>query len=92
VGPAAAARCDASTLRPLGVISVRGRDEALAVFEPWPENMPAEWRQSYSAAFTLIDSDPPRAAALFDELAARAPGDPVTHLIAKRLRARMIAN
>ena len=36
VGPAAAARCDVGMFRPLGTISIRGRDEPAAVFEPWP--------------------------------------------------------
>jgi adenylate cyclase len=92
VGPAAAARCDVAALRPLGVIAVRGREEALAVFEPWPDDVSTEWRQSYSVAFALIESDPLRAATLFDELAARSPGDPVPQLFAKRLRTRTIAN
>jgi adenylate cyclase len=35
VGPVAASRCDQSLLRPLGKIIVRGRDDAMTVFEPW---------------------------------------------------------
>jgi adenylate cyclase len=35
VGPVAASRCDQSLLRPLGEIIVRGRGDAIAVFEPW---------------------------------------------------------
>ncbi len=62
VGPAAAARCDPDMLRPLGTISVRGRDEPAAVFEPWPVDSPPEWRRRYLVAFGLIDSDPARAA------------------------------
>jgi adenylate cyclase len=38
VGPAAAARRDAGMFRPLGTIVVRGRDELMAVFEPWPSD------------------------------------------------------
>jgi len=34
IGPVAASRCDQSLLRPLGKITVRGRDDAMAVFEP----------------------------------------------------------
>jgi adenylate cyclase len=34
IGPVAASRCDPSQLRPLGSIIVRGRDEAMTVFEP----------------------------------------------------------
>ncbi len=35
IGPVAASRCEQSLLRPLGKITVRGRDDAMAVFEPW---------------------------------------------------------
>jgi adenylate cyclase len=34
IGPIAASRCDQSLLRPLGKINIRGRDDAMAVFEP----------------------------------------------------------
>jgi adenylate cyclase len=35
IGPVAASRCNQSFLRPLGKITVGGRAEAIAVFEPW---------------------------------------------------------
>jgi adenylate cyclase len=50
VGPAAAARCDASALRPLGQPAVRGRSELITVFEPWPSDAPPTWREAYLAA------------------------------------------
>jgi adenylate cyclase len=34
IGPVAASRCNQSLLRPLGKITIRGHDEAMAVFEP----------------------------------------------------------
>jgi adenylate cyclase len=86
VGPAAAARCPAGMLRPLGTIAVRGRDEAMSVFEPWPLDTSPAWRERYSAAFELIDRDPARAAVLFDELAAEYRLDPVARGMAERLR------
>jgi adenylate cyclase len=92
VGPGTAARCDADTLRPLGTIMVRGRDEPLAVFEPWPDASPPEWRTRYRAAFMMADRDPMGAAALFEELAAPCAGDPVPGAIAKRIRSRVIKN
>src|SRR5258708_6491490 len=55
VGPGTAARCDHGMFRPLGTISVRGRDEPLAVFEPWPIETPPAWRERYLAAFGLMD-------------------------------------
>ena len=87
VGPAAAARCDPGTLRPLGTISVRGRDETAAVFEPWPTDSPPEWRARYLAAFALIDSDPTHAAEQFEQLAAERKNDLVVQRMAARLRA-----
>jgi adenylate cyclase len=46
IGPVAAARCPAALLRPLGSITVRGREEAAAVFEPWPSNASQELRDA----------------------------------------------
>ena len=86
VGPAAAARCPAGMLRPLGTIAVRGRDEAMAVFEPWPLDTSPEWRDRYAAAFALIERDPARAAVLFDQLAAEYRQDPVARRMADKLR------
>jgi adenylate cyclase len=87
VGPAAAARCDSAIFRPLGTISVRGREESLAVFEPWPIDTPAEWRDRYLAAFETIGPDPMVAAALFETLAAERLDDSVPRILANRVRA-----
>jgi len=86
IGPAAAARCDPDLLRPLGTIEVRGRDEKLTVFEPWPDDAPQSWRERYLAAFRSIDDDALRAAALFQRLAAEREDDPVPQILADRLR------
>ena len=89
VGPAAAARCDAALLRPLGTIMVRGREEeALAVFEPWPPDAPPDWRARYLEAFHLSATDRHGAAALFEKLAAARPDDPVSPKFAERLRTK----
>jgi adenylate cyclase len=88
VGPEAAARCDPALFRPLGTITVRGREETLPVFEPWPDDIASDWRERYSAACGLIDSDRERAATLFDALAAERPDDPVPRRMAERLRGR----
>jgi len=66
IGPVAASRCDQSLLRPLGKIIVRGRDDAIAVFEPWSSNMPTSWQHSERAARHLLDEDPIGAAACLD--------------------------
>jgi adenylate cyclase len=88
VGPEAAARCDPALFRPLGTITVRGREETLPVFEPWPDDIAPDWRERYSAACGFIDSDRERAATLFDALAAERPDDPVPRRMAERLRGR----
>ena len=87
VGPAAAARCDPDMLRPLGTISVRGRDEPAAVFEPWPVDSSPEWRRRYLVAFGLIGSDPARAADAFEQLAGERRNDLVIPVLAEKLRA-----
>jgi adenylate cyclase len=88
VGPEAAARCDSSLLRPLGTITVRGREEALPVFEPWPDDAASDWRERYLAAFRSIETDALRAAGLLEALAAERPDDPVPRVMADLLRAR----
>jgi adenylate cyclase len=86
IGPEAASRCDAASLRPLGTIALRGRDEPYAVFEPWPEQASPSWRERYRAAFAVIEQDSERAAGLFEQLAAEQADDPVPLTIAARLR------
>jgi adenylate cyclase len=86
VGPAAAARCDPSLLRPLASITVRGHASPVAVFEPWPSDAAPVWREAYLAAYCMLDNDPECAAAIFDKLAVDRPADPVPRLIAARLR------
>lgn len=87
IGPVAASRLEASTLRPLGTIVVRGREDRLAVFEPWPSGVGPELQARYLAAFALIEAEPARAAERFDQLARDHPADPVPAAIARRLRA-----
>jgi adenylate cyclase len=86
IGPATAARCDRAMLRPLGSIAVRGRDDALTVYEPWPVDAPADWRARYLAAFALIDGDRLQASVRFAELASERGSDLVPSVMADRLR------
>ncbi len=65
IGPVAASRCDRSLLRPLGEITVRGRDDAITVFEPSSSNTSTCWGQGERAA-RLPDADPIGAAACLD--------------------------
>lgn len=86
VGPTAARRCDPDILRPLGTIEVRGRDDPLTVFEPWPADAPQVWRQRYMTAFRMVDGDPETATVLFADLAQERPEDPVPRRMAERLQ------
>ncbi len=86
VGPTAAARCDPEMLRPLGRIIVRGRDEPLAVYEPWPADWSGDLMEQYRAAFASIDGDPTRAAAAFDAIAMTCTKDQVPKRMADRIR------
>src|SRR6266849_2835134 len=85
VGPAAAARCDAALLRPLGQLAVRGRPEPIAVFELWPSDAPPTWREAYLAAYAILDSDVAHAAMLLRKLMAERPADLAVRRLAERL-------
>jgi len=85
VGPGAAARCDAALLRPLGRLAVRGREEPIAVFEPWPSDAPPSWRETYLAAYAMLDRDATNAALLLRKLMAERPADAAVRRLADRL-------
>src|SRR5216684_6749025 len=85
VGPAAAARCDAALLRPLGQLAVRGRAEPIAVFEPWPSDAPPTWREAYLAAYVVLDNDVAHGAMLLQKLMAVRPADLAVRRLAERL-------
>jgi adenylate cyclase len=84
VGPGAAARCDAALLRPLGQLAVRGREEPIAVFEPWPDDAPPAWCEAYLRAYALLESDAARAAILLQKLMAERPADLALRRLAER--------
>jgi adenylate cyclase len=86
VGPVAASRCDQSLLRPLGKITIQGRDDAMSVFEPWRCDTSEAWRESYLAAICLCDEDPIAAVYCLEQLAADQTDDPVPRAIASRVR------
>ena len=88
IGPTAAARCDPQSLRPLGNINVRGRDEPLAVYEPWPADWSSDMIEQYRAAFALIQTEPMRAAEAFDAIALTCINDPVLKRMAIRIRTK----
>jgi adenylate cyclase len=85
IGPAAAAQCDASLLRPLAALAIRGYGNPVTVYEPWPDDADPGWREAYLKAYRAIDDDRQCAAAMFEKLAAERPADQVPRLTAARL-------
>lgn len=85
VGSSAAARCDAALLRPLGRLAVRGREEPITVFEPWPDDAPPAWREAYLKAYAMLDCDVASAATMLQRLTAERPADPAMRHLAERL-------
>jgi adenylate cyclase len=75
VGPGTAAQCGTRLLRPLGLLTVRGRDEPIAVFEPWPDDAALAWRDAFLKFHAMLDSDRAGAAALLQTLIAERPAD-----------------
>ena len=74
-GPGAAARLGPALLRPLGHMELRGRADAQAVFEPWPDGYSLTERAAYIAASTLIASEPTAARERLRAMAATRPQD-----------------
>jgi adenylate cyclase len=85
VGPGAAARCGAPLLRPLGRLAIRGREEPIAIFEPWPADAPPAWREAYLTAYAMLDCDAANAARLLQKLMVERPEDSAIRGLAERL-------
>jgi adenylate cyclase len=85
IGPATAARCEASLLRPLGQLAVRGRDEPIALFEPWPADALPAWREAYLRAFGMLERDAGHAVPLLQKLIAERPADVAMRRLIERL-------
>jgi len=92
VGPGAAARCEAPLLRPLGRLTIRGREEPIAVFEPWPADTPPAWREAYLAAYAMLDCDAANAVTLLQKLIAERPADTAMRGLAERLPSASMSN
>jgi adenylate cyclase len=85
VGPGTAARCEAALLRPLGHLAVRGREEPIALFEPWPDDAPPAWRDAYLKAYAMLDRDAAHAIPLLQKLLAERPADIAMRRLLERL-------
>jgi len=84
-GPGTSAQCGTSLLRPLGLLMVRGRDEPIAVFEPWPDDAPPAWREAFLKFHTMLEANQAGAAALLQKLMAERPADLAIQKLAKRV-------
>jgi adenylate cyclase len=85
---AAAAIGQPERLRPLGVVTLRGRGSETAVYSPWPDDATPERRDAYSRAYDEMIAGSPRALPLFERLAAEWPEDPAVAYWVSTLRAR----
>lgn len=86
VGPGTAALLsDTGILRPLGKLDVRGRSEAMQVYDIWPDTMSPTDRQVYLAAVALADEKPQDAATALARLAEASPDDVALGLFAQRV-------
>jgi class 3 adenylate cyclase/CHASE2 domain-containing sensor protein len=86
VGHAARMLCKGVTFRPIGSVILKGKTEALDVWEPLHEQAyGADYLARYEAAFKTASDEAPLAAVLFAKLAAEAPDDPLVHFYLERL-------
>jgi len=80
------ADCPEAKVRPVGRLVLKGKTQALAVFEPvvadGPKRAPPD---DYAAAFERLRAEAPDAAERFAALAAAWPEDPLVALHARRL-------
>jgi adenylate cyclase len=72
--------------RPVGVLMLKGKTDALEVFEPLPMDDGYEL-ETYSGAYRSLLAGDPNAVSAFEALAEQTPGDPIVELHLARLRA-----
>ncbi len=82
IGPGAARQLPADLLRPLGLLTIRGRGEPQSVYTTWPADMPKTERERLRRAANLPTAEARR---LLDDHIAANPGDAA----AIRQRARL---
>ncbi|MDJ0612324.1 MAG: adenylate/guanylate cyclase domain-containing protein [Rhizobiaceae bacterium] len=79
--------CDNSLFRPLGNLVLKGRDSAIACFEPCSKDtMNSPWMKKYLGAFQLLSVADPGATNAFAEVASLNTGDGPTRFHLERLR------
>ncbi|HEX4303200.1 MAG TPA: adenylate/guanylate cyclase domain-containing protein [Rhizomicrobium sp.] len=79
--------CKGIAFRPIGSVILKGKTEALDVWEPLHDGTyDKALLDRYVAAFQAASDHKPEAADLFDKLAADAPDDPLVQFYLARLR------
>jgi adenylate cyclase len=89
VSEATLSGCSGVAVRPVGRLVLKGKSEALMVFEPLATANVASVAQDtdYEAAFSLLRDNSPQALGVFEKLAQERPDDPLVGLHLGRLRA-----
>lgn len=89
VSAATLAGCPAAQVRPIGRLVLKGKTQALAVFEPLPAEPVAHYAPlpDYRAAWQLLADEADEAVSAFAGLAERYPADPLVMLHHRRLSA-----
>ena len=88
ISEAILADCPNAVVRPVGRLVLKGKSQALAVFEPVTHDVMARAPlDDYRAAFDALCRQDPQARALFDALARAWPEDPLVALHQRRLAA-----
>ena len=86
VAESTARRCPDLAFRPIGTLTLKGKEEPVKTFEPLrPAPAAQTAADDYGRAYALLEAEDPAALDRFAELAARFPGDPLVALHARRL-------
>ena len=82
------AGCDGARVRPVGRLVLKGKTQALKVYEPIDATASAAGERdvAYEVAYDLLRQESPRAPDEFEALARARPGDPLVTLHLERLR------
>ena len=87
VGHAARVLCKGVAFRPIGIVILKGKTEALDVWEPLHEGAYGQdYLTRYEAAFAAARQESSAAAELFAQLAGERPDDPLVHFYLDRYR------
>lgn len=88
VGAGAAALIDPTLLRPLGALTLRGVDERLMAYEPWPVALSETDKSRFLEAMSLFDDAPLQAETILEDLARAHPSDKVVAILRDKASAR----